>query len=132
MAKTKEFEEKAAGAGESGKSGKPASESSADKASGPETEALKREVVDDLSRLRPLVREVADKYVARLEAELFQVAEAVKARDVSEASGKVRRGLAKLKEEADALGLRPEKARRKDLKRIENFLDDAMEIVEGW
>ncbi len=89
-------------------------------------------MIEDLTRLRPLLREVADKYVARLEAELFQVAEALKAKDVSEAPGRVRRGLANIREDAGALGLRPEKARRKDLKKIEDFLENTSETVNGW
>lgn len=98
----------------------------------PDVETLKREVVEELARLRPLLREVADKYLARLEAELFQIGETVKARDVTDAPGRVRRGLARIREEIDALSVRPEKARRKDLKRIEDFLDSALETVEGW
>jgi hypothetical protein len=89
-------------------------------------------MIEDLAHLRPILREVADKYVARLEAELLQISESLKARNLTESPGRVRRSLAKMREEIAALGLRPEKARRKDLKRIEDFLEETWETIDGW
>lgn len=89
-------------------------------------------MIDELTRLRPQLREAGEKYVARLEAELFQVAEALRARDLSDAPPRVRRGLGKIREGAVEIALKPEKARRKDLKKVEDFLEKAWETVEGW
>jgi len=83
-------------------------------------------------RLRPLLRETAEKYFARLDAEILQVSEAVKAQDAGDAPGRVRRGLGKIRDAAADLGVKPEKARRKDLKRIEEFVAKAWETAQGW
>jgi hypothetical protein len=108
------------------------SASEADAEARAETEALKAEVIECLGRLRPLLRETAEKYFARLEAQIAQLSEAVKAQETAEAPGRVRRGLGKIRDAGTDLGVKPEKARRKDLKKIEEFVDKAWETTQGW
>jgi hypothetical protein len=103
--------------------------------SGPQSreqiEALKAEIAENLGRLRPLLREASEKYLARLEAEILQLSEAVKAQDPA-APGRVRRGLEKIRARVTDLSVKPEKARRKDLRRIEEFLEKSWETAQGW
>jgi hypothetical protein len=56
----------------------------------------------------------------------------VKAQETAEAPGRVRRGLGKIRDAGTDLGVKPEKARRKDLKKIEEFVDKAWETTQGW
>lgn len=128
MAKSRTMEEKPAAVGIEERT----MPESSDDQSREEIEALRAEILENLGRLRPLLRETAEKYVARLEAELLQLSEAVKAQDASAGAGRVRRGFAKIREAAGDLTVKPEKARRKDLKRIEAFLEKSWETAQGW
>jgi hypothetical protein len=105
---------------------------SSDQQSREQIEALKGEIAENLGRLRPLLREALEKYLARLEAEILQLSEAVKAQDAAAAPGRVRRGLEKIRARVTDLSVKPEKARRKDLKRIEEFLEKSWETAQGW
>src|SRR5262245_25182715 len=105
---------------------------SADEPSREQTEALKAEIAENLGRLRPLLREAVEKYVARLEAEILQLSEAVKAQEAAAAPGRVRRRLEKIRDAASGLTVKPEKARRKDLKKIEEFLEKSWEMAQDW
>lgn len=132
MAKSRMMDEKAAAVGMAERATSAASGSEADAEARAETEAAKAELLESLVRLRPLLRETAEKYFARLDAEILQVSEAVKAQDAGDAPGRVRRGLGKIRDAAADLGVKPEKARRKDLKRIEEFVAKAWETAQGW
>ena len=132
MAKSRMMDERTSAVGVAERTTSGGSDPAKDTQARAETEAARAEILESLARLRPLLRETAEKYVARLEAELFQLGEAVKARDAAGAPGRVRRGLGKIRDAAADLGVKPEKARRKDLKKIEEFLEKSWETAQGW
>jgi hypothetical protein len=86
----------------------------------------------EIAALVPALRATADKYAARLEAQILQLAAELRARAALPATERDRRDLARILEELRALDLRPERGRRKDLKRIERFLDRAWRLAERW
>jgi len=74
----------------------------------------------ELLRLRTVLRDIADKYVADLEAEIVQLGETVAEMQGSmKDNGTLRMMAAEIRD----LNLKPDKGRRKDLKRIDDLVD---------
>jgi hypothetical protein len=99
----------------------------------PEEVSPFKSLAEELVSLRRFFGEVLQNYAARVEGELEQVHETVLA-----AAQDRRKSGARLRDVRDmitllrTLELRPEKGRRRDLKRIEGILDDLRGFVDGW
>jgi hypothetical protein len=90
-------------------------------------------VVTELQNLRAEVREATDSYAARLESEIERVRVAV------ETGGNSKNlSSAKIRDLRDMLTLlrhrqiKPDKGRRKDLKKIESMVSDLAMLIENW
>jgi hypothetical protein len=88
-------------------------------------------VVSELQDLRAELRESASSYAARLDAEIERVREAVEAAGGNSSSAKIRdlRDMLTLLRNRQ---LKPDKGRRKDLKKIESVVDDLAMLIENW
>jgi len=78
-----------------------------------------RTLVAELDRLRAIVREVATRYLELLESEIAQIRETVLSSDSS--SDRLAR-LTTMARALENLSVKPQKGRRKDLKRIEGLV----------
>lgn len=90
-------------------------------------------VLEDLERLRATCREIVARYLAEVENDIAKIADAV----VAQAAGKkvshdraadLRDMLMLLR----GLEVKPAKGRRRDLKKVENILEELAGIVERW
>ena len=88
-------------------------------------------VVSELQDLRSELRESASSYAARLDAEIERVREAVEAAGGNSSGAKIRdlRDMLTLLRHRQ---LRPDKGRRKDLKKIESVVGDLAMLIENW
>jgi len=90
-------------------------------------------VVTELQNLRTELREAANSYATRLETEIERVRVAVE----SGSSGKTLSS-ARIRDLRDMLTLlrhrqiKPDKGRRKDLKKIESVVSDLAMMIENW
>jgi phosphoenolpyruvate synthase/pyruvate phosphate dikinase len=90
-------------------------------------------VVAELQNLRAELREAADSYATRLESEVDRVRVAVE-------TGSTAKNLssARIRDLRDMLTLlrhrqiKPDKGRRKDLKKIESVVSDLAMLIEHW
>lgn len=81
---------------------------------------LKRELVIRLQHLRSVAREAASAYLSNLEHRILEVIDYLNAAGNNGKSYKLKPGTMKtMMKTVDKLKLKPEKGRRKDLKRIE-------------
>ena len=102
------------------------------KTDGSEASPIKA-VVTELQNLRTELREVAHSYATRLESEIERVRVAVE-------TGSTAKNLssAKIRDLRDMLTLlrhrqiKPDKGRRKDLKKIESIVSDLGMLIENW
>lgn len=85
----------------------------------------------DLEHLRSEAKEISRLYVANLQRDVVQLIDFVDASDKQ--SPKLRRRLnatlADMKQTMNALNVKPEKGRRKDLRRIEQAIRSMMKIA---
>jgi hypothetical protein len=86
-------------------------------ASGP-NQRLRNDLLLGLEHLRQESREIARLYAANLQRDMAQLIETVGAAAESR-SGRATQSLARIKKVLDDLEVKPEKGRRKDLRRIE-------------
>ena len=88
-------------------------------------------VVSELQDLRAELRESASSYAARLDAEIERVRQAVEAAGGNSSGAKIRdlRDMLTLLRHRQ---LKPDKGRRKDLKKIESVVDDLTMLIENW
>ena len=90
-------------------------------------------VVEDLEQLREVFRETIQRHAERVDEEVLAILRAVK--DMAE-SGKVTS--AQMRDVRDMMTLlrntdfKPEKGRRKDLKKIDNLVGDLQMLIEHW
>ena len=98
-------------------------------------EALQRRLADSLVMLRAEFREAVESYSVRVQGMVTRAADAL-AEDPAALSEAQRRARSSLLRQAlkdlDGLGVKPAKGRRKDLKRIEKFVDDLCDSVAEW
>ena len=81
----------------------------------------------DLDHLRSVAREIASHFMERLESEIVQIRETVLA---SPASAKRLRHLSTIQRALQGLTVKPQKGRRKDLKRIDELVVLLNRIVQ--
>ncbi len=88
-------------------------------------------VVSELQDLRAELRESASSYAARLDAEIERVCKAVESAGGNSSGPKIRdlRDMLTLLRHRQ---LKPDKGRRKDLKKIESVVDDLAMLIENW
>jgi hypothetical protein len=84
-------------------------------------------LVLDLDHLRSVAREIASHFMERLESEIVQIRETVLA---SSASAKRLRHLSTIQRALQGLTVKPQKGRRKDLKRIDELVVLLNRIVQ--
>ncbi len=86
---------------------------------------LKKDVMSQLEHLRHEASEISRLYVANLQRDMVQLIDTLK-------HARGRRApavLAQLKETIERLNLKPEKGRRKDLRKIEQTIRKMMKVV---
>ena len=88
-------------------------------------------VVSELQDLRSELRESASSYAARLDAEIERVCQAVETAGGNSSGAKIRdlRDMLTLLRHRQ---LKPDKGRRKDLKKIESVVNDLAMLIENW
>ena len=88
-------------------------------------------VVSELQDLRAELRESASSYAARLDVEIERVSKAVETAGAKSSGAKIRdlRDMLTLLRHRQ---LKPDKGRRKDLKKIESVVNDLAMLIENW
>jgi hypothetical protein len=88
-------------------------------------------VASELQDLRAELRESASSYAARLDAEIERVRQAVETAGGNSSGAKIRdlRDMLTLLRNRQ---LKPDKGRRKDLKKIESVVNDLTMLIENW
>ena len=96
-------------------------------------EVRQQRIMDGLAELRTASREISEVYLASLEISIDQVASSI--RDRQQATGKKRalkgQALKQMSTLIDRLSAKPNKGRRKDLKRIELTVAELLRLVQG-
>ena len=88
------------------------------------TQTVKKELLAQLQHLRTEVKEISRLYVANLQRDIVQLIEFLNENPnqpvgKSKNSGATSADLLRMKETLDSISLKPEKGRRKDLRKIE-------------
>jgi hypothetical protein len=94
-------------------------------------QTLKKELLAQLQHLRSETKEISRLYVANLQRDIVQLIEFLneKAASGTKNSRKIDPVLSQMKEKLDAITLKPEKGRRKDLRRIESVVRSMQKIA---
>lgn len=93
-----------------------------------------KSVAEELACVRKTARELIVSYSSQLEGEITALLEAVKA----DAGSKKKLPAARAHDLRDMLSLlrdlevKPEKGRRRDLKKVENLIEELRRIVQRW
>src|SRR5215470_5617371 len=88
--------------------------------------AAKKELLAQLQHLRTEAKEISRLYVANLQRDIVQLIDFL---DEGQNSRAVNSQLSKMKETLDAINVKPEKGRRKDLRRIEQAVRSMRKIA---
>ena len=94
-------------------------------------QTLKKELLAQLQHLRTETREISRLYVANLQRDIVQLIDFLTEKDAPKSRNgrKVDPVFLQLKEELDAINVKPEKGRRKDLRRIEDAVRSMRKIA---
>jgi len=94
-------------------------------------QTLKKELLAQLQHLRTEAKEIGRLYVANLQRDIVQLIEFLNEKPASKTTGarNIDPILTQLKEEVDSLNVKPEKGRRKDLRRIEDAVRSMRKIA---
>src|SRR5690349_19028113 len=94
-------------------------------------QTLKKELLAQLQHLRTEAKEISRLYVANLQRDIVQLIEFLNEKPASttKSARNLDPVLTQLKEELDGLNVKPEKGRRKDLRRIENAVRSMRKIA---
>ena len=104
----------------------------ADKPKSPEDLPVKP-ALEELAFVRKAFQDAAAHYVARIEGDLNAVREAITALAAQKKIPKERvKGLRDVLLILREIEVKPEKGRRRDLKKIESAIEDMRQIVDGW
>ena len=90
-------------------------------------------LLEDLERLRETCREIVARYLAEVENDITGIADAVALQTAGKKLPKDR--VADLRDMLmllRGLEVKPAKGRRRDLKRVENILEELASITERW
>ena len=94
-------------------------------------QTLKKELLAQLQHLRTEAKEIGRLYVANLQRDIVQLIEFLNEKPASKTTSarNIDPILTQLKEEVDGLNVKPEKGRRKDLRRIEDAVRSMRKIA---
>ena len=94
---------------------------------------VRKELLAQLQHLRTETKEISRLYVANLQRDIVQLIEFVNENGSQTANDKPSRSanllLSRMKETLDGINLKPEKGRRKDLRRIEEAIRSMRKIA---
>jgi hypothetical protein len=99
------------------------------------TQTVKKELLAQLQHLRTEVKEISRLYVANLQRDIVQLIEFLN-ENASQPVGKTKNSrttsadLLRMKETLDAINVKPEKGRRKDLRRIEQAIRSLRKMAQ--
>lgn len=92
-----------------------------------------KSTIEELDQLQQLVRETIDAYADRLESEIGLVRTAVAAlRKEKEPSSERIHDLRDMLTLLRHVSVRPDKGRRKDLKKLDSLVGDLRMMIENW
>jgi hypothetical protein len=96
-------------------------------------QTIRKELLAQLQHLRTEAREISRLYVANLQRDIVQLIEFVNENQAEPAkkSRTVSPVLAQMKETLDAMHVKPEKGRRKDLRRIEQAVRSMRKLANS-
>ena len=92
-----------------------------------------KSVAEELDYLRKQVRQTINHFARRLDAEIVQIGETVSAE-----AGEAKIPVLKMRDARDMLTMlrnleiKPEKGRRRDLKKVETLVEDLQRMLEHW
>ena len=93
-------------------------------------QTLKKELLAQLQHLRMEAKEISRLYVANLQRDIVQLIEFLNERQVpTKKSRKADPVFLRMKEKLDSINLKPEKGRRKDLRKIEDIVRSMRKIA---
>jgi len=94
-------------------------------------QTVKKELLAQLQHLRTEAREISRLYVANLQRDIVQIIDFLNDKDSvkTKNSRKVDPVFTQMKEKLDHVSLKPEKGRRKDLRKIENVVRSLHKIA---
>ena len=97
------------------------------------TQTVRKELLAQLQHLRMETKEISRLYVANLQHDIVQLIDFLNESQNQPAKSKSSRGvtvvLSQMKETLDAINVKPEKGRRKDLRRIEQAVRSMRKIA---
>jgi hypothetical protein len=97
------------------------------------TETVRKELLAQLQHLRSEAKEITRLYAANLQRDIVQLIEFLNESQNQTPGGRNPRGskllLSRMKETLDAINLKPEKGRRKDLRKIEDAVRSLRKIA---
>jgi hypothetical protein len=96
------------------------------------TQTAKKELLAQLQHLRTEVREIGRLYVANLQRDIVQLIEFLNDNQMAGKAGNSRSAntiLSRMKQTLDEISVKPEKGRRKDLRRIEQAVRSMRKIA---
>lgn len=92
-----------------------------------------RELVTALRALRILVREIGGNYLAGLQSDLAHIEQTVREAESGKTRPRKRAAhMGRLLDKLKRLDVKPNKGRRRDLKRIEKLIGQMTDVVDGW
>lgn len=99
------------------------------------TQTVRKELLAQLQHLRTEVREISRLYVANLQRDIVQLIDFLNDNNQAPAKAKHSRSanaaLSRMKDTMDAINVKPEKGRRKDLRKIEQAVRSMRKIVDS-
>ena len=96
-------------------------------------QTLKKELLAQLQHLRTETKEISRLYVANLQRDIVQLIDFLNERPSPKTKNpqKVDPIFLQMKDKLDSVNLKPEKGRRKDLRKIENLVRSMRKIVSS-
>ena len=96
-------------------------------------QTLKKELLAQLQHLRTETKEISRLYVANLQRDIVQLIDFLNERQAPKTKNpeKIDPIFLQMKDELDSINLKPEKGRRKDLRKIENLVRSMRKIVSS-
>ena len=93
-------------------------------------QTIRKELLAQLQHLRTEAREISRLYVANLQRDIVQLVEFLNENQESASKSRaINPILSQMKQTLDAINLKPEKGRRKDLRRIEQAVRSMRKLV---
>ncbi len=92
-----------------------------------------RHLLAELDTLKSLLRDIVDAYVGRLDGEVGQIADAVRRLAAEDdLTPSHHRDIRDMLAQIRSLQTKPEKGRRKDIKKIDDLIGEIHSVAEKW